>query len=581
MIDPMLSLALSVYSNPGVYAVLVGSGVSRSAGIPTGWEVVLDLIRKVAHLRGEDCEPDPAAWYTATFGHDPDYSKLLETLAHTPAERNQLLRNYFEPTQEEREQGLKLPTAAHRAIAHMVANGDIRVIITTNFDRLIEKAIEDAGVTPTVISSPDAISGAIPLTHSHCTVIKLHGDYLDARIRNTPGELARYSKAMDRLLDRVLDEFGLILCGWSADWDTALCAAVERTPSHRFSTFWTTRGKMGDVAQRLADLRRAQVLTIKDADTFFMELEEMVASLRDLNAPHPLSAKVASATMKRYLVDEKDRIRLHDLVTSAARDLKGELSDARFPVNGIPFPGTGIESRVRQYESLVDTIRALLITGCYWGEAYHDDMWVKAIEIIADQEFNRTGVNGWRQVSKYPILHLLYAGGISAVAAGNYHALAALLAATNTKSRIGDERVLLALYEAFTSKQIWALLPDLETRKTPLSDHLHSALREPLREVLSQDTWYDEAFDRFEYFLALIYADLDERGGVNLWGPVGRFSWRSMGEDNSITAQVEREATMVGSEWPPLQAGLFRRSLERFNTVKAAIDKIVSTLQWP
>lgn len=41
MIDPLYSLALSMESNPGIYALLLGSGVSRIAGIPTGWEIVL------------------------------------------------------------------------------------------------------------------------------------------------------------------------------------------------------------------------------------------------------------------------------------------------------------------------------------------------------------------------------------------------------------------------------------------------------------------------------------------------------------------------------------------------------------
>ena len=55
MMDPSLSLAISVQSNPGVFALLLGSGVSRSAGMPTGWEIVVELIRKLAALKGEDC----------------------------------------------------------------------------------------------------------------------------------------------------------------------------------------------------------------------------------------------------------------------------------------------------------------------------------------------------------------------------------------------------------------------------------------------------------------------------------------------------------------------------------------------
>ena len=33
MIEPIHSLAFSIQSNPGVYAVLIGSGVSRAAGV--------------------------------------------------------------------------------------------------------------------------------------------------------------------------------------------------------------------------------------------------------------------------------------------------------------------------------------------------------------------------------------------------------------------------------------------------------------------------------------------------------------------------------------------------------------------
>jgi hypothetical protein len=54
--DPILRLAIALYHNKGAYALLLGSGVSRSAGIPTGWEIVLDLTRQVAASYGERCE---------------------------------------------------------------------------------------------------------------------------------------------------------------------------------------------------------------------------------------------------------------------------------------------------------------------------------------------------------------------------------------------------------------------------------------------------------------------------------------------------------------------------------------------
>ena len=148
MIDPIQSLAFAIQTHPGVYALLLGSGVSRAAGIPTGWEIVLDLIGKLAAATNDAPGPDLEKWYIEKYGEAPDYSSLLDVRAKTPTERQQLLRPYFEPTDQEREDGEKLPTRAHRSIARLVRQGFIKVIVTTNFDRLIEMALQEEGVSP-------------------------------------------------------------------------------------------------------------------------------------------------------------------------------------------------------------------------------------------------------------------------------------------------------------------------------------------------------------------------------------------------------------------------------------------------
>src|SRR5260370_35260424 len=186
----------------GVYCLLLGSGVSRPSEITTGWEITLDLVRRVAALRGVTDEPDWAAWYKATFGSEPKYSELLDQLASTPDERRSVLHSYIEPNADDIAAGRKTPTRAHQAIARMVAAGHVRAIITTNFDLLIENALRENGVEPTIITSDDALQGAVPLIHSRCYVIKIHGDYLDTRIRNTDSELGAYTPELNMLLDR-------------------------------------------------------------------------------------------------------------------------------------------------------------------------------------------------------------------------------------------------------------------------------------------------------------------------------------------------------------------------------------------
>jgi hypothetical protein len=67
----MIDVQTALYENKGVYALLLGSGVSRAAQIPTGWEVTLDLVIRVAALKGVTHQPDWAAWYKAQFDKEP------------------------------------------------------------------------------------------------------------------------------------------------------------------------------------------------------------------------------------------------------------------------------------------------------------------------------------------------------------------------------------------------------------------------------------------------------------------------------------------------------------------------------
>jgi len=108
----------------------------------------LDLIKKIAAMEDGTQIQNPVKWFKEQYKESPDYSNVLDKLANTQAERSNLLQSYFEPTDDEREKGLKVPTEAHRSIATLVKHGYIRMILTTNFDRLLEKALEEEELLP-------------------------------------------------------------------------------------------------------------------------------------------------------------------------------------------------------------------------------------------------------------------------------------------------------------------------------------------------------------------------------------------------------------------------------------------------
>ena len=309
MIDPSVSLAMSVQSNPGAYAVLFGSGVSYTSGIPTGWGIVCDLVTRVARMHGEDVGDDPGGWYEARYGKEPDYSELLEAVARTPTERAQLLRSYFEPTETERARGLKSPTPAHRAMARLAKGGLIRTFITTNFDRLMEQALADENIVPTVIASCDDLAGAPPMSAGHVTVVKVHGDYVDCRIKNTPEELAAYEPPMNALLDRIIADHGFIMAGWSAMWDKALVDAFLRASPPRYGTWWAHRRPPKGPGAKLMAARRGEFVSLSGADEFFAELAARVLGGPDeKDAPEVVLAQDNLPTLLSSFVGREDHI---------------------------------------------------------------------------------------------------------------------------------------------------------------------------------------------------------------------------------------------------------------------------------
>ena len=81
--DPTTQIAFSMFENKGVYAVLLGSGVSRSAGIPTGWEITMELVKRAGIAEGVGAQEDWLKWYVEHTGKQPNYSSLLEELARS------------------------------------------------------------------------------------------------------------------------------------------------------------------------------------------------------------------------------------------------------------------------------------------------------------------------------------------------------------------------------------------------------------------------------------------------------------------------------------------------------------------
>ena len=527
--EPLTRLAFSIYGSPGVYALLVGSGLSRAAGVLTGWEITLDLIRRIAVSEGESEQPDWEAWYRARFGREPAYSELVAQLGGSPQERRAILHSYIEPSPEDLLAGHRVPTKAHRAIADLVYDGFVRVILTTNFDRLLETALRERGTEPSVVDSVHALEGAEPLTHTRCYLVKLHGDYKDARILNTDDELAHYPHQFDVLLDRILDEHGLVVCGWSGEWDHALRNAIMRSRSRRYSLFWAARGRLGDDPRRIVTHRAGQVVPIADADDFLGALRDKVHGLAQTHRQEPRTVDLLVSSTKRFASRPEHRIELHDLLESELQQLLRQLSA---PPEADADPD-GVRHLVAFCDSVTEPLGRMFGVLGRWGDGAERDHVANTVLTL----WTHSDMPARRLVHlrRYPAVLLLWAYGTGLTLAKRWRTLYDLLSypfdSDNHERRNRLVDMAGQWFLEGNRNDLWTRLPGLENHRTPAWEHLFSVMeaqRDSFAAVLAD---FEGLHDTWEVLFSMTYSEgrvseQTEKGGRPPWIPVGRNGWR-------------------------------------------------------
>ncbi|VVM69216.1 hypothetical protein PS631_01715 [Pseudomonas fluorescens] len=435
----------------------------------------MELVKRAGTAAGAGEQSDWLTWYVQQTGHQPHYSSVLEELASTQTERRSIIQGFLEPSEQDLQDGLKIPTAAHTAIAAMVKAGHIRVIMTTNFDRLMESSLRNIGIEPTVVSSVDSLIGAEPLVHSSCYILKIHGDYKDARIFNSDCELSNYPEPMNALLDRIIDEFGLIVAGWSGEWDHALRSAFMRAPARRYPTFWLSHAQPVSRGQELIHHRRA-VVAFGDADSFFTGLRFKLETLQEAKQTDAMGLELTLAMAKRFMAKPEYRIRLDDLISAETRHALDQV--AKLLGTGEPTPCPPFPDLVGSREAAAEPLARLGTILGRWGCGGEVDSMIEAIKSMyrVGQSYPR-GSFHWQALNNYPAALVFYGYGLGLTRAGRWQdlhrLLNTLLVHEHYAERIGA--VLAPFFFESDCAQGWAELAKPGS-ESPLCDRLVEVL---------------------------------------------------------------------------------------------------------
>ncbi|TDE14774.1 SIR2 family protein [Dyadobacter psychrotolerans] len=557
MINNQITTAsYSVFTNKGAFALLLGSGISSAAGIPTGWAIALKLIEQIARNNNESPLPTADQWYRNYFGAEPDYSDILAKLTISPEERLNLLRPFIEPTRGEFENGEKRPTKAHRQIAQLVAQGYIRVIITTNFDRLIETALIDLGVAPSVISNPNQIDNVIPLIHSKVTIFKINGDYLDTKFLNVKEELTAYDPRLAEQLRFIFENFGLVTCGWSATWDLALLDILKSANKFRYSNYFTHLYTADPGLQDIAGTRQGQLIQIRDADSFFSDLYENVEALERNDTMHPATPAIVLSKIKKFIVKEEHLISLSDLLHDITEDCYSRIHRIK--------PGK-INDVVAQYQLDMDLILTAMTNSAFWSKAYQYPIILNIIRrIFAGNASSQLSA----ETSRVPALLLRYACGISCLASNNFNLLKELC---NLRVKYHQNN----FYSLTDVTNQWWVLNSESLKKAygnnykmPQSMLISEILRPYFQNLIPGDEDYKYQFQIYELLISLKHHQNDSNSTIGF--PQGSYSY----DREESAYKYVSDQLLLGDESQLIMSGLFSSISDLNNLFGSYKEKI-------
>jgi Caspase domain len=323
------------------------------------------------------------------------------------------------------------------------------------------------------------------------------------------------------------------------------------------------------------------------ADSARTEKDEPVLiqtpSFGDLIVP-PVEEKF-SERLKQLIADPAEKIRLDDFVSAHLRRTVQALSLDKFPVQG-QFPPDEFAVRIKAYEEIVAELELAVILLSRWARPEQVPLLEKIFARLAEADKGQQGGLRWINLGWYPILVLMYAGGITALAEQRYDILHVCLLTPVTGDRLSPRKIeplILPTITALTEIiDDFKTLPGLKQRYTPRSDHLFQALQPVLEDQLFLGKSYEMLFDQFEVLLALTFADVRAGDPIgHVWGPPGRFAWQHERHgDRAPFARVVAEAEREKTAWGPLRAGMFRGSIERFLALSTEYGRLLDKIGW-
>ena len=298
--NPIIKLAASALPGEKKFILFAGAGVSKDAGVPTAWELMLKTARIFYTQEHTDNPPDDDVdkWFETSKYALMEYSDLIRELYSTSSEQ----RNFLDKWLGSNEIG-----DVHRSIAELARRDIIRGIITTNFDPLLERALEEKGIRVQVISNDDDLENSEPFIQCKSfRIYKPHGTIDRGQLKNTPKDLESLSPLMEDELVRVTSEHAVFVLGYSGK-DEDIVKIFKRRKNLYYPIFWVNPSKPSEKVKFVFDDDKNVFIPCKEgANKFLKNFLDFQDRIIDL-APS-LDMKISVEDLQKAISSGKDPV---------------------------------------------------------------------------------------------------------------------------------------------------------------------------------------------------------------------------------------------------------------------------------
>lgn len=328
-INQIIPLSYNLADGKKKYVLFCGAGVSKDAGIPTGWDILLETLR---HIRAQEdgkskeyTDKEMEAYYEKNF-KDSTYSEIIESLFPSREEQREFLEKLFEN---------KAPGRAHKLIAEWVKAGLIRFIITTNFDSSIEHSLDDAGLRGkySVITDGAQVLRSKPWNLvENCRIYKVHGTIEQGVIKNTKKDLEKLDTDLEKDLLDLIERHGVIVLGYAGNKDDkAVMDCFHRRRFKGYTLYWTVYdNQINDNVKELVERQDGRFIHIQSASDFLEEVLNRVEIAR--RGTEQTSEAVAQVRFKNLITSGSD-IEIKQTIDEERRKLKKYFENVLDEVN--------------------------------------------------------------------------------------------------------------------------------------------------------------------------------------------------------------------------------------------------------